>query len=100
MNNTLLDFSLGVAGCNRLREPRQVVHADNENVSHPAIFQLIQHAKPELGGLVLPDPHAQYIFVSVQINANDHVGGLVDNGPVLFDFKVDGIQIDDRVDAL
>ncbi|MNE49183.1 hypothetical protein D3C80_1436840 [compost metagenome] len=83
-----------------MRKSGQVIHADNEDVPNTTILEFIEHAQPELRGLILPDPHAQDVLVSVQIDANDHVGSFVDNGPVLLDLEVDRIQIDDRVDAL
>lgn len=65
MDNTLLNLGLWVAGGNSLREARQVVYTGDEDILNTAVFQLIQHAQPEFGGLVLSDPHAENILVAV-----------------------------------
>ncbi len=100
VNDALLDFGLGIARGNRLRKTVQVVHADDENVLNTAITQVIQYAEPRLARLILADPHTQYILVPIQINPDDHVGGFVDNRPVLLDLEVNGIHINDGVYAL
>lgn len=88
MNDALLNFSLGIAGGSGPRELTQIIHTDEENVLNPAISQVIQHADSELGGFVFVHPHAQYILITIQIHADDHVGRFVRNGPILLHLEV------------
>lgn len=60
----------------------------------------IQHLEPELRRLVLTDPHAQHVFVAVQINTDVHVGHFVHNDAVLLHLKVNRIQEHDSVYGL
>ena len=55
-------------------------------------FNSLSTGQPELRGLMLTDPYAQNVFAAVQINPDDHVGGLVDDMTLLFDFEVDSVQ--------
>lgn len=61
-----MDLRLGITGGNGLIEARQVVHTGDQNVLNTAILQLIEHTQPELGRLMLADPHAQHDLVAVR----------------------------------
>lgn len=65
-----------IARGNGLWEVWQVIHAGDENVLNTVVLKVIQDTEPELRGLVLADPHAQHVFVALQIDANDHISSL------------------------
>ncbi len=67
---------------------------------YATVLQVVQDAQPEFSRLVFSYPHAERILVTVQVDADDQVGSLVHNGPVLFDFEVNCIQEYDGVYAL
>jgi hypothetical protein len=94
-----LDLGPRVAGGNRLGEAGQVVHAGDKDVLDTPVLQVIPDAQPELGRLVLPYPHAKHILVAVEVDPDNQVGCLVDNGPVLLDLEVGRIQENDGIDA-
>lgn len=48
VDDTLLDFGLRIVCRFGLREAGQVVNAGYKNVLNATIFQLVQHAEPEL----------------------------------------------------
>lgn len=60
-----------------MREAGEVVDTGDQDVLHSAILKVVEDAEPELRGLVFTDPHAQYVLVAVQIDADDHVGRFV-----------------------
>lgn len=100
VHNALLNLRCGIAGGNRFVKTGQVIHAGDQNILHATIAQLIQNTEPELGGFVFADPNAQYIFLSVQVDSQNHVGGFIDNLSILIDLEVDGIQKDYGVNVL
>ena len=50
---------------------------------HATVLQFGQHREPELGSLALGEPHAQQVFLSVQVNCQHQVEGFVDDALVL-----------------
>lgn len=100
VDDALLNLCLRIAGRNRLREACQVVHTGDEDVLYTTVFQVIEHAEPELRRLVLADPHAQYVFVPVEVDADDHVCCLVHDRAVLLHLEMDGIQEDNGIHSL
>ncbi|MNJ62316.1 hypothetical protein D3C77_581540 [compost metagenome] len=81
VNDTLLNFGLWIAGSNRFGEAAQIIHTNNKDILDTTISEIIQYAEPKLTGFILTNPHAQHIFVPIQINSNHHVGSLVYNSP-------------------
>lgn len=85
MDDTLLDFGLGITSRDRLGEAGQVIHTGDQDVWNAAVLQLVQDAQPELRRFVLAD---------------HHVSRFVHDRAILLDFKVDGVQKYDGIHAL
>lgn len=56
--------------------------------------------QPKFRRLVLAYPDAQHVLMPFEVDADGHVGGLVDDCAVLLDLKVDRIEEDDCADGL
>ncbi len=59
MDNTQLDFGVGVLSRNSFRETLQAVYASDQNIVQASILELRQHREPKLGSLGFCQPHAQ-----------------------------------------
>lgn len=96
MNNTHLNLCLRITCGYRLAEAAEVIHTRDQDILDATVFEFTQDTEPEL----LTDPHAQYVLVTVQIDANHHICCLVDHRAVLLDFEMNGIQKYNGIHAL
>ena len=68
--------------------------------STPRFPQSVEYGRPKLGALVLADPHAQDIFLPVQIQTDGDVDRLFHDLPLTADVVVDGVKENHCVDGL
>lgn len=100
MDDAVLDFRLGKYRFNCRRESSQIVRTGDENILHATVFEPIEYSSPEFGALVFTDPHAQNIFLSVQINADGNVNSFLHDLAFAANMIVDRVQKHHRVDGL
>ena len=68
--------------------------------STPRFLSPLSYSSPEFGALVFADPHAQNIFLSVQINADGNVNSFLHDLAFAANRIVDRVQKHHRVDGL
>ncbi|GAB3098180.1 hypothetical protein GCM10027217_15130 [Pseudomaricurvus hydrocarbonicus] len=66
-NYAELNLRLWVNRADNVREVLELVHTGDQNILHAAILELNEHAQPELGTLILGEPHAQQLFLAFQM---------------------------------
>lgn len=100
MDDAQLDLGLGEHAADGIGEPRQTVHRGDQDVLDPAHAQLTQDPGPELGALVLADPHPQQLLVAKEVDPQGQVHRPGLDPAFGADLQVDGVQIDDRPDRI
>jgi|UPI0003A20158 hypothetical protein len=79
---------------------REPVRAENEDILHTAVLQLVQNAEPVLGAFILPDLYAQDFLFTFQRKAEDDIGGKLADYPVLPHGIMDCVDVDHGIDFL
>ena len=74
MDDAPLDFGLGEHGADRLLEPREPVHAEEQHILHSPVLQVVQHPQPELRTLVGAYRDAEDLLVPFCRDAQHHIG--------------------------
>ncbi len=54
MDHAPPDLGLRVNCPDRLFEAGKPVHTEEQHILYPAVFQVVQHPKPELAGFICP----------------------------------------------
>ncbi len=98
MNNAVLYLRLRIDTFNRCREALKAINARNKDILYTTVVQVFQHAKPVVGTFRLWQVKAQQLFFPLNVEAENGVHRFSDKAPVLFDFIVNGIKPDNRVD--
>lgn len=71
-----------------------------QDVLYPAVFQVIEHSEPELGGLVRLHNDAQDVLISIRDDTQDNLGGSDQNTAILPNFIMDAVHKDENVDQI
>ena len=100
MNNTVLNLSLRKNCLNCRRKATQIVRTGDKNIFNPTVAQTVQYSCPVFCAFVFTNPHAENIFVPVQINANRDIDSLLHDVSIAAHMIVDRIQKYYRVDRL
>ena len=81
MNDAQLHHRFGKDAGDRLRKAFQPVDACDQDIFHPAILQLGDHAQPEFGSFVLRCPQTKHFFVPLYINRLGHINCSLRDSP-------------------
>lgn len=92
VDDAVLDLGLRKNCVDRCVKPCQIVGTGNKNVLYATVAQAVGHGFPELGALVLPDPHTQYILPAIQVDSDGNVDSFLHNLSLAADVVVDSIQ--------
>ncbi len=92
MNDASLDYGVG--------ESLRPVDDGQKNILGAAVPELVHYAQPELGALVLLEPEPQDLLCAVAANAQRNVNSLVAYDPFVADLDAQGVEEDQRIDAL
>ena len=65
----------------------------------PRVAQLGEHLQPEFGPLCLTHPQTEQLLLAAQADAQRQVDGLVPDRPLVLHLHLQGIQVENRVDA-
>lgn len=69
MDDAPLDMRLRINAVDGIREAFQTLNAGNQDVLKTPIFQLCQHAQPELRAFIFSQPHTQQLFLTFGVDA-------------------------------
>lgn len=100
MDDTLLYFRLRIYSLYGVCKACKAVHARNQDVVNAPVLKTVEYAEPELGALVLANPHTQHVADAVHLYANSYIHGLFDDLAFTADVEVYGVQKYYSVDAL
>ena len=98
MNDAPLIFRQRICRRYGFLDPAQAVRADHENVLYAAVFQLVQHAQPELCALVFSDRDAQDFLPALLVDAEYHIHNRLADHVVLPHVEHDGVDVHDGID--
>ena len=70
MDYTALDLCLWENSLDCIFESGETVHAEEQNILHTPVFQVIEHSKPEFTGLIRPHSNTENILVSFYGNSS------------------------------
>jgi len=87
-------------GGDRLRKALQAVDNGDQDILDAAIFQLVHDAQPELGALVLFEPHAENLLAAVVPNAERDMNRFVAHQAFIADLDPQGVEENQRIDRL
>ena len=90
----------GIDGLDRLGEPLQPVDAADQDVADSTGLELGQHLHPELGALVVLEPHAEHLALTVHRDRQGQVAGLALHRAAVTDLQHQCIEEHDRVDVV
>ena len=63
-------------------------------------FELCQHGEPEFGTLVLRDPQTQQLLVTLNVDTQGHIDGLVDDRLIFSSLNDNAIKVHNRIDGV
>ena len=87
MNDAALYIRTWEDGLDRVGEALQVVGAGDQDILHPALLQITQHAQPVACPFGLRHVHAQHVLVAVLIHAQHRVHRAVVHRPFVLDLE-------------
>ena len=100
MNEAELDLRLWIDRLDSFGEALESIHAGDEDVFDAPVLQLRDDREPELRALVLRSSHAEDFFDPLHIDANREVNGFVRDSPLVFDFHLQRVEIENRIDGI
>lgn len=68
MKDAVLDLGLREDGVDGRVKSSEIIRKGDENILYVPVSQAIEHGRPELGVLIFAYPHAQHIFLAIQID--------------------------------
>ena len=74
MDNAALQTALGIHRLGSLYHPLQTVGAKQIHIQNTPAFEVVQHIQSEFAAFMLPNPHAQNVFVPVNSDPQHHIG--------------------------
>ena len=99
MDDTTLQTALGIYRLDSLHHTTQTVGTEQINIQNAPTFEVIQHIQPKFAAFMLTDPNPKNVFLTVQGNAQYHIGCLGHIAVIFLYFVVDGIHENEGIDA-
>ena len=100
MHDAGLHRRLGEDRLDRFGEALEAVDAADQDVVDAAGLQVGQHLHPELGALVVLEPHAEHLAVAVDRDRERQVAGLALHRAAVTDLQDERVEEHDRVDVV
>ncbi len=100
MDDAQLDMDLREDAVYRIREALQTVHTGNQDVLKATVFQLRQHAQPELCAFIFGQPHAQQLFPAFGVDPQRQENSFVDYATILTNFYDDTVHVNNGIQRI
>lgn len=100
MDDTELGLGIRVDGLYGFREALQAIDRCNQDIFYPSVLQIRQDIQPVTSPFTLGDIKAQQLLLAFDCQSQNGIDGLRDEASVFFDFVVNGIEPDKRINRL
>ena len=83
MDDTALDLCLWENGLNCVFKSGATVYAEEQDILHATVFQVVEHSEPELTGLIRSYGNTENILVSFHGNSQYNISSAAEDPAVL-----------------
>lgn len=100
VDDAVLDFGVGVDRFDGFGEAFEAVHAGDQDIFDASVVEVSEHAQPMMSAFLVREIEAEQLFPAFDVQVQKGVDGLADIAAIFFDFVVNGVKLDDRVNGL
>src|SRR5699024_11379047 len=97
MNHTALNLCLRENSLNCIFKSGKAIHAEEQNILHTPVFQVVEHSKPEFAGLVRTYGNAENLLIAFHGNSQYNISSAAEDPAIFTDFIMDAVHEDEGI---
>src|SRR5699024_272637 len=97
MDDTALDLCLWENGLNCIFKSGKAIHAEEQDILHTPVFQVVEHSEPEFTGLIRSYGNTENLLIAFHGNSQYNISSATEDPAVFTNLIMDAVHENERI---